>query len=106
MADQSAISGTAITYSAGYTYITFTTTITGLSTCNCMTAWLCGLPFGVGPLWVYVGEVVALEVRARALCFPPSLPLRPAAGTNPDLIWAYCAADYTTALAFHGDNHQ
>jgi hypothetical protein len=32
MADQSAISGTAITYSAGYTYITFSTTITGLST--------------------------------------------------------------------------
>jgi hypothetical protein len=28
------------------------------------------------------------------------------AGTNPALIWAYCAADLTTALAFHGDNHQ
>lgn len=33
MADQSAISGTAITYSAGYTYISFTTTITDFSTC-------------------------------------------------------------------------
>ena len=49
MADQSGISGTAITYSAGYTYITFTTTITGLSTHNCMTALLCGLLLVLGP---------------------------------------------------------
>ena len=34
MADQSAISGTAITYSAGYTYITFSTTITGFANTN------------------------------------------------------------------------
>ncbi len=39
MADQSGISGTAITYSAGYTYVTFQTTIPGFGACAIFMGW-------------------------------------------------------------------
>ena len=55
-ADQSRIFGTAVTFSAGYTYLTFSTSIVELGSAG--------------------------------------------------VIWAYCDADNTIALTFHGDNHQ